>query len=75
MNNSRFFFPRPFFCEVNQDIAKIAKLYKTVKPEEADLAKVSQRQAMEEIARKKGDAKDPAMRNQAQKAGDALVLG
>ena len=61
--------------EAAQDILKIAKLYKTVKPEEADLAKVSQRQAMEEIARKKGDAKDPAMRNQAQKAGDAPVLG
>ena len=48
--------------EAAQEVLKVARAYKAVKPEEADLAKVSERQAKEELARIKGDAKDPAMR-------------
>ena len=58
--------------EAAQEVLKIAKTYSAVKPEEADLSKVSERQAKEEIARIKGDAKDPAMRNRPQaQAGPA----
>ena len=43
-----------------------AKLYSEVKPEEKDLAQVSERQAREAMARVQGNQKDPATRDQAQ---------
>ena len=52
--------------EAAEGALKTAGLYKEVKPEEADLARVSERQAKEALARVKGDAKDPAMKNQSQ---------
>ena len=61
--------------EAAQEVLKTASLYKEVKPEEADLAKVSERQAKEALARVKGDAKDPAMKNQPQKAAPQTGLG
>ena len=46
------------------DARSMAQKFNTLLPEEADLAKVSERQAKEALARVTGDAKDPVTRNQ-----------
>ncbi len=52
------------------DARFMAQKYNTLMPEEADLAKVSERQAKEALARVTGDAKDPVTRNQQQNLQD-----
>lgn len=52
--------------EKAMDVLTAAKSFSQLKPEEKDLAQVSERQAKEALARIEGNKKDPATRNEAQ---------
>ena len=48
------------------EVLNVAKSFSQLKPEEKDLAQVSERQAKEAMARVQGNKKDPVTRNEAQ---------